>query len=88
MSLPFNPQQEIAEKRLLMTQSIAQNKARLALENASKTAAEGAAHADSKLVILQLRRTPRAPVLADFSAGVAFREARSGAATCVPDGDD
>jgi CheY-like chemotaxis protein len=35
MPLPFNPQQEIAEKRLLMTQAIAQNKARLALENAS-----------------------------------------------------
>jgi CheY-like chemotaxis protein len=34
MPLPFNPQQEIAEKRLLMTQAIAQNKARLALEKA------------------------------------------------------
>ncbi len=34
MSLPFNPQQQIAEKRLLMTQAIAQNKARLALEKA------------------------------------------------------
>ena len=30
MPLPFDPQQEIAEKRLLMTQAIAQNKARLA----------------------------------------------------------
>jgi two-component system, sensor histidine kinase and response regulator len=39
MPLPFNPQQEIAEKRLLMTQAIAQNKARLALERASSTAA-------------------------------------------------
>ena len=28
MSLPFNPQQEIAETRLLMVQAIAQNKAR------------------------------------------------------------
>ena len=34
MPLPFNPQQEIAEKHLLMVQAIAQNKARLALENA------------------------------------------------------
>ena len=34
MALPFNPAQEIAEKRLLMTQAIAQNKARLAREKA------------------------------------------------------
>ena len=40
MPLPFNPQQEIAEKRLLMVQAIAQNKARLALEKAQSRALE------------------------------------------------
>lgn len=41
MPLPFNPEQEIAEKRLLMTQAIAQNKARLAREqSAARTAQE------------------------------------------------
>ena len=39
MPLPFNPQQEIAEKRLLMTKAIAQNKARLALASAAATRA-------------------------------------------------
>lgn len=40
MPLPFNPQQEIAEKRLMMAQAIAQNKARLALESTSADAVE------------------------------------------------
>ncbi len=53
MPLPFNPQQEIAEKRLLMTQSIAQNKARLALENASATAAEGAAQRPLRVMLVE-----------------------------------
>ena len=35
MPLQFDPRQEIAAKRLLMTQAIAQNKARLALEQAA-----------------------------------------------------
>lgn len=40
MALQFDPQQEIAEQRLLMTQAIAQNKARLAVERAAAVATD------------------------------------------------
>lgn len=40
MPLPFNPEQQIAEKRLLMTKAIAQNKARLAAELSLKASTD------------------------------------------------
>lgn len=60
MPLPFNPQQEIAEKRLLMVQAIAQNKARLALKNApvadgGTSTSTGAGAGDGEMVQRPLR---------------------------------
>ena len=53
MPLPFNPQQEIAEKRLLMAQAIAQNKARLALENASVAADDEIAQRPLRMMLVE-----------------------------------
>lgn len=53
MPLPFNPQQEIAEKRLLMTQAIAQNKARLALANAPATTTDALSPNPLRLMLVE-----------------------------------
>ena len=51
--MPFDPQKEISEKRLLLTQVIAQNKARLALEQASAPSAHDSAPRQRRVMLVE-----------------------------------
>ena len=53
MSLPFNPQQEIAEKRLLMKQAIAQNKARVAVEHSAAAKVPAAPDRQLRMMLVE-----------------------------------
>ncbi len=53
MPLPFNPEKEIADNRLLVTQVIAQNKARLAVEQALALSAEEAIACQCRVMLVE-----------------------------------